>query len=303
MEGERALRRAALTAYFFVIPALISILLIDIYPMLSAMVLSVYDFTFTTQSEVHFVGLKNFYSVLADAVFLGVLQNTIFFTVATVGLSLMIGLLIALILNEPFRGNGVLRTLALIPWIAPPVAISIIWRWMLSLEFGPFSDVLVRLGLPEVSWLGDLEHVIGPISIPLITVIVVNAWNFCPFVGVSLLAGLKGIPIALYESATVDGASYSQRLRYITLPSLKPVFGVVTILLTLWNFMGFNINYLLTRGGPGSTTTILSVLVYTVSFSQGFDMSKGATIGVLMLLMILPVVLLYIRQVLKEIER
>ncbi|MDR2303380.1 MAG: sugar ABC transporter permease [Treponema sp.] len=187
-------------------------------------------------------------------------------------------------MNKAFKGRAVFRTLFLAPWVTPPIVVSMIWKQIMSRDFSPVSGLLMKLGLisQPVNFLGDPTFYFGVISIPMISLIVINIWSMFPFCMVMFLAALQTIPLEMYEAAIVDGASKFQVFWRITFPMLLPVIQTTLLMQGIWQFNSFNLSYLVTHGGPLNSTELLSVTVYNAAY-LGFRYGYAASISVVML--------------------
>jgi multiple sugar transport system permease protein len=219
----------------------------------------------------HFVGLENYVRMLKFEEFWTSLRLTLQFTFGSVTLSLIGGLLIALLLNESFKGRGILRSLALIPWAIPPVVNGILWKWIFDAKAGFLNALLWNLGIIESykGWLADRNLVLP-------CMVWAYAWNAIPFAIIVFLSALQAIPLELYDAAKVDRASVLQRFRHVTLPWMLQPILIVAIVQTTYALRAFDIVYTLTFGGPGDATTFLSWRVYLRAFRY-FDFGMGNT--------------------------
>jgi multiple sugar transport system permease protein len=242
------------------LPLVIFVIGMLAYPFFSALYLS---FTKKILGQVpEFIGLANYIELITeDLRFRRVAFNSIIYTVSAVALKLIFGMIMALVLNQPIRARGFFRGLLLLPWVMPTVVTALTWRWIFDGTFGVLNYILLGLHLVEmpIPWLADRIFA-------MVAVILVNAWRGFPFFGVSLLAGLQTIPQELYEAAEVDGASILQRFRHITLPGLRGVIIVTTMLSTIWTFNDFALPLILTRTGPNDATNIFGTYTYQVGF-------------------------------------
>jgi ABC-type sugar transport system permease subunit len=291
-------RRKNAFCYLMVAPMLALVLVLGVYPMLQTLGMSIvqYDLMRIAREGTPFVGLENFRQIAAEPRFWIAFRNTLVFVAIVVGCVVALGLLIAQVLNMDFRGRGILRSLILVPWVTPPVVSSAIWIWMYMADRSPINQVLMSLGLLDapIRFLTDATKVWGPFSVPMGAVSSVRVWNGLPFVTVMLLAGLQSIPHEVYEAAEIDGASSIARFRYITLPMLGPVLSVLVTLLTIGGIGHFEMNYIMTLGGPNDLTNVLSVLAYQSAFTfYRFDL--GAAISAIILLTTGTVAAFYIR--------
>ncbi len=208
----------------------------------------------------------------------------VIFTFFSVVLQLLVGLGLALLLNEDLKGRGLARGLLILPWAVPVIVSAYLWRWMLNNVYGILNWILiwVRILDTPVLWLGKVD-------LARISVILVNVWRGYPFVMIVLLAALQGIPEQLYEAAKIDGASAWQRFRYITLPGIKMAIAIVIILRTIWIFNWFDLIWLLTGGGPARSTSVLPIEIYLRSFLE-YRMGEAASMAVIEFLILIVMV-------------
>lgn len=269
------------------LPALALLGIIVCYPLLSALFTSLFEQSLVLPGRA-FVGLQNFADVL-DADFLPVLRNTAVFTVLATALPFLVGFGLALALNTGVKGQGVLRSLLLTPWVVPGVVVSFVWLWIFNSSYGLLNGILVQLGLIDspVSWLSSPTGAMAAI-------VVAKTWATFPWMMVMLLAGLQTVPQDLHEAASLDGAGAVSRFRHVTLPHLSGIIGIVLLLEFIWNFQHFDIIYVLTGGGPAGTTTTFAVSVYDTAF-KGFDIGRAGAMGALWMVVLSVLVVLYIR--------
>jgi len=279
----------ALLIFFFFIPSFYNV-------ELSFHKISLFE---TVRGRGKFVGLENFAKLIRDPEFYNALKNTTFWlTGATVGLRLLLGFVLALLLNSTalkrWRLADVGRILVFIPWGVPPVVAVTIWKWMLHSRYGVVNLIFQRLGLIQqpIFFLTDT-------SVVWISIILVIVWRELPFAVVTFLAGLQSIPQELYEVARIDGAGWFHELRYITIPLLKPVITIVAFMITIWTFNNFVYVWLFTRGGPGNFTHVLGTKVYFESFVN-YKIGYGATFGVIMTVIMMVFALVYFSTLFKR---
>jgi len=291
-------RKRLMFCYLMVAPAVIMVLIITVWPIIESVRMSflAYDLMRVNIDGTPFVGLKNFRTVLQDQRFTISLRNTFLFAIIVVGSVILLGLMLAQLLNMSFRGRGLLRSLVLVPWVTPPVVAATVWVWMYQPERSPINQVLRALGLIDsnVRFLYDTTTFLGGVSIPMLAVSSVRIWNGIPFVTLMLLAGLQSISAELYEAASIDGANAFGKFRYITLPSLAPVLAILITLLSLGAIGHFEINFIMTSGGPRDLTSILAVLAYRQAFLfYRFDL--GAAISTITLVITSVLAAIYVR--------
>lgn len=280
-------RQKYVFSYLMVAPALLITAALGIYPMLYSMWMSFVDFDLLRVREfgTPFVGLRNYAAVFADPRFVQTVVNTILFTVLAVGATLGFGLLLSQILNGSYRGRTAMRMLVCIPWFVPPAVASAIWMWLLNTDRSPINFLLQDMGLitSNIRFLTD-SSTWGPFSIPMLSVTAVRVWNGLPFAVIFILAALQSIPRSLYEAAEVDGANLWQKFWYVTLPMLRPVLAILVTLLVIGGLGSFEINYIMTGGGPQNLTNIMAVYSYQQAFSFfRFDLASAAS-GVIFIL-------------------
>ncbi len=255
----------------FVMPALILLAAVTVYPVLSVLYLSlqrrlpIFDIA-------KFTGLDNYRFLIHDSRFWNALGNTVYFTGVSVSLELLLGLAIALFLNRAFRFKGLVIALVLVPWAIPTVVSARMWEWMYNTDFGILNYLLGT----KINWLGSPRWALN-------AAVFMDAWKTTPFVAILLLAGLKMIPGDLYQAARIDGAGAWPIFTRITLPLLMPVILVVLVFRMLDAFRVFDAVYVLTGGGPANTTETLSIYAYKILF-QTLQFGYGSTLSVVVFL-------------------
>lgn len=235
-----------------------------------------------------FVGFDHYATMFGSEVFWQVFRNTIVMVVGAVLSQLVLGFLVALLLNRELPGIGIVRTFLLLPLMVTPVVGALVWSLMLNPSTGVVNYLLMSMGWsnPPV-WLGS-----GPLA--MLSIIVVDAWQWIPFVMLLLLAGLQSIPKELYEAADLDGAGFWQQVRYITLPVLTPLIGVVLLLRSMDAFKIFDKIYILTAGGPGNATETVAFHAYRQGFGF-FRMGYASAVSMVLMVVVLVVSFLLIR--------
>jgi multiple sugar transport system permease protein len=271
----------------FLAPALIAIGVVLVYPL--AYVIRLGFFSYSISQGMRFVGFGNYVRILGDETFHISLKNTFLYTTGAVSIEMLLGFVLANILNRQFPGRNLIRGLLMIPMLASPIVSGIMWRFMYNPDFGIINYFVKLLGLRPQVWTGDPRTA-------LISVIIVDIWEFTPFVILLLLAGLQAIPNEQYEAAMVDGASSWQRLRYVTIPWLKPMILVVLLLRTMDSIKVFDQVYALTGGGPGISSLTTGVYAYFTGF-RSFRLGNAAAISWLLALITVVVSMLYIRSI------
>lgn len=274
-------RQKYLFCYLMVAPALLITAALGIYPMLYSLWMSFVEFDLLriNQFGTPFVGFDNYSEVFADPRFIQTLFNTVLFTILAVTATLVFGLLLSQVLNANYRGRTAMRMLVCIPWFVPPAVASAIWMWLLNTDRSPINFLLRDMGLitSNLRWLTD-SATWGPFSLPMMSIVAVRVWNGLPFAVIFLLAALQSIPRSLYEAAEVDGATLFQKFWYVTLPMLRPVLAILLTLLVIGGLGSFEINYIMTGGGPQNLTNIMAVYSYQQAFSfYRFDLASAAS--------------------------
>jgi ABC-type sugar transport system permease subunit len=250
-------------------PCLIAIVILVGYPIAHSAWTSLHKYNLKRPRVFDFVGFGNYLAILESEEFWSALGITMLFTGLVVALVVTLGMLIALLLNQPFPGRGLVRTLILLPWAIPPVVNGLMWQWIYDSKVGALNGLLVTLGvLSEYrGWLSD------PTS-ALIALVWADVWNLAPLAVILLLAALQRIPSDLYDAARVDGGSAAQHFRHITMPWLAQPLLIVLILQTMSAIRAFDVIYVLTAGGPGTATTTLSWKTFLITFDS-LDFGMG----------------------------
>ena len=265
--------------WLFPLPAVLAIIVLILLPMLANFGLSTYNFFIG--STPNFTGLANFREALADTRFWNGLKNTFYFTLLAVPLQLIFGLGIALLFNREFPGKGIVRTIILLPMVATPVAIALIWALMFNPSLGVLNYFLESLGLPRSLWVADASLVIP-------SLVLVDVWEWTPFIALILLAALQGVPLEYYEAARIDGANAWQSFWYITLPGIRAAIVVAVILRSIDALKTFDIIYVITQGGPGTASETLNVFAFKTGF-EFFRAGYAATLLIFLLFVVLGV--------------
>jgi ABC-type sugar transport system permease subunit len=236
-----------------------------------------------------FNGFTNYFNVLTDPVFLASLWRTLYFVVVSISLEMFLGLSVALVLNEEFKGRGIVRALIIIPWAIPTIVNGVLWRWIYQPNFGALNGLLYQFGLID-----SYKNWLARPFLAMNMTILADAWHMTPFYVLLILAGLQGISPTLYEAGRVDGASWFRQLRHITLPLLKPTFLVILVIRTIETFRVFDIIYALTGGGPGDGTKVVGYYAYEQTF-RFLDFGTGSAVSILITAAVLLLAIMYIR--------
>jgi multiple sugar transport system permease protein len=282
------------------LPASLVLLLVLAWPVLYAGWLSLHEVSLRQlrTGELPFAGLANYARLFGDDVFWLALQHTVVFVAISVALEVVIGLAIALVIDdERVALSRVTRVLLLVPWGVPPVVNGLLWSFVFNAQYGYLNRALLALGLvgEPVNWLGDP-------TLAMAAVITAYVWRTTPFNILLYHAGLRGIPRDCYEAAAVDGASSWRRFWHISLPLLRPIIAVTLILRTTFAFMVFDEIYAITQGGPGNATWVAAWYTYRTAFQPPFDIGLGAASAWVMALVLGAAALAYARLVGRRLE-
>ena len=268
------------TGWVMLLPALLVLGLVFIYPIARAFWLSWFTENLGTQLQPVFSGLSNYQRMVGDGRFWQSLWNTSIFTIVSVVLELLLGLGVALVLNKAFFGRGVVRTVAIIPWALPTAVMGLAWAWIFNDQYGVVNDILLRLGLVDtgINWLGTP-------TLAMIALIVADVWKTTPFISIILLAGLQSISEDLYEAHRMDGASPWQSFWQITLPLLMPQILIALLFRFAQSFGIFDLVQVMTGGGPAGSTETVSIYIYS-TVMRYLDFGYGAALVVVTFLLL-----------------
>lgn len=270
-------RTQAILPYALISPILIAILALGLYPFLYVIWLSFQMQTASTKPV--FVGLQNFYEIFLDSTFREVIGNTLVYVVSTVVTEFLIGLGLALLLNREFKGKRIIAPLIYLPMIVTPVAVGLTFRTIFNVEYGPLTYFLSLVGLSPVRWVASATYA-------LFSLILVDIWQWTPFMFLVLLAGLQNVSPECVEASQLDGASYWQRFRHITLPFLRGSIAVAVLIRMIDAFKAFDIIYTVTEGGPGTSSTVISFFTYILAFRR-FSLGSAAAMSLVLFFLIL----------------
>lgn len=278
--------------FILVLPALVLFGIIILYPLLSSMYMAFLDKSLVFPGE-EFVGFENLARALRRD-FVPLLNITLVFTMGATLLPFIIGFAVALILNSRIPARGFWRGMFLLPWLIPSVVVAFLWMWMFNANYGVINGFLRELGVitANLNFLGSRETAMW-------AVIIAKTWNTFPWIAVMVLAGLQTIPGELYEAAAIDGANRFQSFWNITVPGVRGVLSTVLLLSFIWNFQHLETIYVMTTGGPGTSTTTFAIGVYKAAF-QARDLGEAGAIGVLWMALLSIIVIVYLRFAVRE---
>lgn len=277
-----------------VAPATIILIVLLVLPTVLTVVYSLYDVPASGASLGPFVGIENYQIIFGSPVFWRSVEVTLTFSTGFVVLATVIGLAMAMLLNQRFIGRGLARALLIIPWATPWLVIGILWKWFADGSVGGLNAVLMMLGI-----LPDYHPFLSDPNTALPITVLAAVWRQASFAGILLLAALQTLPDELHEAAQLDGANWWQRFSYITLPWLRPVLITVVVFNVIYAFLQFDVIFAMTQGGPGDTTQVLSILIYRqlfVSTNIGLGSALAVILGVVALMGGLMVVKLFYRR-------
>lgn len=270
-------------------PTLIVLLIMTAYPLIFTFVYSFTDYNYLKGTEnASFVLFDNYVSLFKNGYFQQAVWNTIKFTILAVVLEMALGLLIAVFVNSLKRGQKIMRTLLLLPYLLPAVTVALSWRMMLSANYGIINQFLKGLGLPVFNWFMDTKTAFG-------TILLIDVWQNVPFVFLLLYASLQSVSENQYEAARIDGAGFFQQFWYITLPNIKGSLALCALLRTIDTFRLFEKVNVLTGGGPAGTTTTITQFLYTYGI-KSLDFGFGSAGAIVMTLLVLILSSFYIKR-------
>lgn len=285
------IKKINLSGYCFILPALVIMLMLIVYPLCYGIYISFFDTNLVNKWDI--VGLENYQSIGTDIEFYRSIWTTLKFTIFVVAGHFLIGFILAHALNRKIRGMTVFRSILLLPWLFPEAVIALIFKWIFNPVYGLLNHTLLTLGVisEPYSWIGSEEYAFAML-------VFVCIWKGYPMVMTMILAGLQNVDKSYYEAARVDGGTKWQEFIYITLPSLKSVLTVTLVLDTVWWFKHYTMAWILTKGGPGTETSLVSIDIYKTAF-EFFDFGKAAAMSVFVFVICLIISKLY-RRILKD---
>jgi multiple sugar transport system permease protein len=284
--GTGPSRGDRLLAYLFILPSALLIGVLVLYPFSQVIVLGFFEKD-TLMDEKTWVGLDNYMAFFRYPDVANAFKNTVVWTVGSVAIELLVGVITAMVLHQSLRWRTFARGVVLFPYLLPTVVAVLIWKFMLSDQVGIINSTLMQLGI-----IHQPLAVLGKPATAMLGVILIGVWKFFPFVVIAMLGILQSIPSDRYEAARVDGANFWQEFWYVTIPAVLPVFVLTALLRTIWTWDKFDIIYQLTGGGPVQATTTMSIYVYYEMFQQ-FNQGRAAAVAMVMFLIMLTMTLIY----------
>lgn len=270
----------------YVLPTVLYLLALTIYPLVYSLYLSLQNYNAQTNTFL-FAGLANYRELLTDPVFRASFAHTLVFTLVVTVSEVILGLGLALFFERDFIGKALIRTALIIPMLSTPMVVGLMWRFLLNADWGVINWLFSFVGVGPINWVGQ-----SPWS--LIALMLVDIWQWTPFAFLMLYAGLQALPHEPFEAAKVDGASASQRFRYITLPLLRPLIAILVIFRSVDAFRSFDTVFSLTYGGPGTNSYLLSFYAYLTGFSF-LRMGYASAIAYVMVIFVISATTLMLR--------
>ena len=269
-------------------PCLLTLTLVGIYPLFYSIYISLTAYQPTNPLGYQgWVGLDNYVDAASDSALWHSLYLTLVFSLSSMGISLVLGMVLALLFNQRLPGLGVLRTFVLIPMLVTPLAVGITWRIIYNSDLGVINHLLQLVGITRQKWLGSMDQ-------SMISIVLVDAWQWTPFMFLILFAALRSLPRSPMEAARIDGCGKWQTFRYVVLPLLKPVIVLVVLLRFIDAVRTYDQVFMMTRGGPNLTTDIISIYLQRINF-RFFDIGYGAALSWFFMGMLLIIVILFVK--------
>jgi len=291
MVKQSLIRRERLFGLSLLLPCFLFVIIFAFYPILYSFYLSLHRIILTMpQVGKPFVGLENYRGLFHDRIAIHSMINTMVFVFISTSFEIFFGLIIAILINRPFRGRGMVRAAILVPWAIPTVVSSQMWRFIFNDKYGLINYLLYGSEVSNYkAWLADPFYA-------FVAIVVADVWKTSSFAALLILAGLQTIPDELYESARIDGANAWQQFRRITLPLIKPALLIALLFRTMDAFRVFDLVFVMTQGGPADSTNVLQFYGYKKIFAEGL-MGYGSTISVIVFVIVLIISILYIRMI------
>ncbi|GAB1583641.1 carbohydrate ABC transporter permease [Phyllobacterium phragmitis] len=281
-----------LEPYLYTAPAVILIVAVMLVPLVLGISYAFRDIRLLNPFSGGFVGLEHFQTLAKDRAFLGALKNTLWWTGASVFLQFVLGLILALLLDKPFRGRGLAQALVFLPWAVPSFLSGLNWAWLFNPVVGPIPHWLTALGL-----MSEPANILSNPQLAMWGPIIANVWWGIPFFAITMLAALQAIPRDLYEAAAIDGANGFQRFLSITLPFLAPTMAITILLRTVWISNFADLIIVMTNGGPADRTQIVASYIFTQAFRRlDFGYASAIALVLLILLLVYSMLIVLLRQ-------
>jgi multiple sugar transport system permease protein len=267
------------TINLFLLPALLIIIFVTIFPLIYSIWVSLRQWNISRPWYGNtFVGFKNYLEILTDKNFWNSVKVTVLFVLFSVSIEFVIAMGLALILYKEIKGKNIIRALIIIPMIVCPSVVALIWKYILNDTFGILSIVVKYVGFKNMHWYGDIRTALA-------TMVLIDVWEWTPFMFVILLSGLASLPVTIFEAAKIDGANNRQLFRLITVPLMRPIILIGLFLRVLDALRTFDVIWILTRGGPSQTTELISVFIFKEGLHL-FNVGYGTAISMILLIFV-----------------
>jgi multiple sugar transport system permease protein len=279
--------------YVLVAPAVLIVIFVVFLPVVNAISMSFQSYDLRRPFDIGFNGLGNYKEVISDPLFWSAIKYTLIWVIGGVGLQFIFGFILALLLNQKFKGRGIVRAVSLIPWATPGILIGLMWKWIYDGNYGVLNDLLLKL-----NFIDNPIPFLSQTSTAFPSVITTIIWQGIPFFAIMLLAGLQGISQEMYEAADIDGASSIQKLFRITIPALKNTILTTLLLRIIWVSNSVDIIYSMTGGGPSYSTQTLSVYIFNKA--NVLNLGYASAMAIILMLLLAFVAIPYIKKSFKE---
>ncbi|MCI9592726.1 MAG: sugar ABC transporter permease [Lachnospiraceae bacterium] len=284
-------KKRSIWPYLLVAPAVFIILCVVFVPVANAIIMSFQNYDLRRPKEIAFNGVANYIEAFGDSKFQSSFFKTIIWVVAGVGFQFLFGFILAILLNQEFKGRGAIRAISMIPWVTPGVLIGLMWRWIYDGNQGVLNDILMKLHL-----ISDKVPFLSQDGTAFPSVILTIIWQGIPFFALMLLAALQGVSTDMYEAADIDGATAIQKLAYITIPSIKNTIFVTALLRVIWVANSVDVIFNMTEGRFGT----LTMSVYVYQKGNALDLGYASAMALILALCLLVVAIPYLRMNFKE---
>ena len=284
-------KKRSILPYLLVAPAVFIILCVVFVPVANAIIMSFQNYDLRRPKDIAFNGVANYIEALGDSKFQSSFFKTIIWVVAGVGFQFLFGFILAILLNQEFKGRGAIRAISMIPWVTPGVLIGLMWRWIYDGNQGVLNDILMKLHL-----ISDKVPFLSQDGTAFPSVILTIIWQGIPFFALMLLAALQGVSTDMYEAADIDGATAIQKLAYITIPSIKNTIFVTALLRVIWVANSVDVIFNMTEGRFGT----LTMSVYVYQKGNALDLGYASAMALILALCLLVVAIPYLRMNFKE---
>lgn len=289
MNKRKIYSKVKMRPYLMLLPTFAMVSVFMIYPIINTFFLSTQNHILTAPKDIKFVGFQQFIKLFHDPIFMKAAVNSLYWTVSNVLLQVALGLAVAILLKQKFKGRGILRALIFTPWAVGGILVALMFSFMFNESIGVIGDILMKLGVTSrrMSWFAS-----GTTSMWALTI--ANTWRGVPFFAISILSALQTISPEIYESADVDGAGYWYQFIKITLPLIKPTLLLTILLRTIWTLNMVDLIYGMTKGGPNFSTLTIPVYIM-MSFNDSLDAGYSSAMAVLMVLVLLVFSAIYLK--------